>query len=135
LSFRKSLHFALDGLTSFSFFPLRVLALTGWGVTVASFMYGAYALAIHLFTQTTIPGWTSVILCLVFLSGFQIAVNGMLGEYLGRVLEQVKGRPAFIVREAVGLEPLNTQRTERAALPLPYLLADDLEAEAKRRAG
>jgi hypothetical protein len=47
----------------------------------------------------------------------------------------VKGRPAFIVREAVGLEPLNTQRTERAALPLPYPLADDLEAEAKRRAG
>jgi glycosyltransferase involved in cell wall biosynthesis len=102
LSFMRNLRFALDGLTAFSFFPLRLLTLFGWGAAFVSLAYGIYAALVHFITRSTMPGWTSIILCLVFLGGCQLAMIGVLGEYIGRILEQVKGRPMYIVREAVG---------------------------------
>ncbi len=97
-SFSRSLRLAADGLTSFSFYPLRLSALMGCAIIGLSFLYGIYALAMHLIAQTTQPGWTSLIVCVLFLGGCQIAILGVLGEYIGRILEQVKERPLYIVK-------------------------------------
>jgi len=107
---RRSLRLALEGLTAFSFYPLRRMMLLGWVITLLSFVYGVYVLGAHLFARNTVPGWTSLLLCVLFLGGCQLLALGVLGEYLGRVLEQVKGRPLFIVREAVGLPLPHTGR-------------------------
>jgi polyisoprenyl-phosphate glycosyltransferase len=104
LSFLRNLRFALDGLTAFSFFPLRIMSIAGWTLTAVSLLYAIYAVLVHFLLQTTEPGWTSIIVCIVFFSGFQLAMMGMLGEYIGRISEQVKGRPLYIVRQAVGLD-------------------------------
>ncbi len=104
LSFFRNLRFALDGLTAFSFFPLRLMSIAGWSLTFLSMLYGIYAVLVHFLLGTTEPGWTSIIVCVVFFSGFQLAMMGMMGEYIGRISEQVKGRPLYVVRRAVGLE-------------------------------
>ena len=119
LSFRKNLLFALDGLTAFSFFPLRLLSIIGWGISLLSVMYGLFALSVHLFTDRAVPGWTSIMCCMLFLGGFQIAVMGMLGEYLGRILEQVKGRPLYIVRESAGVNEAVTYSIGGETPPVP----------------
>ncbi len=119
LSFARNLRFALDGLTAFSFFPLRLMSLIGWGIALVSLVYGVYALLMHLLMQTTIPGWTSIILCMVFLGGFQLGMIGMLGEYIGRISEQVKGRPLYIVRDLVGLSEPNRKVSQPTAQTIP----------------
>jgi glycosyltransferase involved in cell wall biosynthesis len=99
----KNLRFALDGFTSFSLYPLRRMAVFGWVITLVSLMYGLWAVGSHLLTRNTVPGWTSLIVSVVFFGGCQLMAFGVLGEYIGRILEQVKGRPIYIVREAVGI--------------------------------
>lgn len=100
--FLRNIRFALEGLTAFSFYPLRVMTLFGWAVTFASLCYGLFAVAMHLLGGWTAPGWTSLLVCVLFLGGSQLATLGIMSEYIGRTLEQVKGRPMFILREAVG---------------------------------
>jgi dolichol-phosphate mannosyltransferase len=101
-SFLRNIRFALDGFTSFSFYPLRRMTVAGWLITLASAVYGLWAIASHI-AGKTVPGWTSLIICVVFFGGCQLIAFGVIGEYVGRILEQVKGRPIFIVREAVGI--------------------------------
>jgi dolichol-phosphate mannosyltransferase len=101
----RSARFALDGITSFSFYPLRRLVFFGWVIVLASFVYALWALWAHLVLQHTVEGWTSLILCVLFLGGCQLMTLGIIGEYVGRVLEQVKGRPMYVVRQAVGAGP------------------------------
>jgi hypothetical protein len=118
LSFLRNVRFALDGLTAFSFFPLRLMSIAGWTLTFLSLLYGIYAVLVHFLLQTTEPGWTSIIVCMAFLSGFQLAMMGMMGEYIGRILEQVKGRPLYVVRHAVGLETTQKHPPAQAAWAL-----------------
>lgn len=101
-NFIKNMRFALEGLTSFSCYPLRAMTLLGWMIVASSLIYAAYALGAHLLGGWTVPGWTSLILCVLFFGGAQMTMLGVLGEYLGRTFEQVNGRPSFILREAVG---------------------------------
>jgi dolichol-phosphate mannosyltransferase len=115
-TFWRSLRFALEGITSFSFYPLRRAAVAGWLVIMASVVYGLYVLGAHLFGSGTVPGWTSLLLCVLFLGGVQLMLIGVLGEYVGRVLEQVKGRPMYIVREATGFSAPARQDEEAARL-------------------
>ncbi len=115
-TFGKSLRFALEGITAFSYYPLRRAAVFGWVMAVAGFGYGLAAVAAYFLTRATVPGWTSLLACMVFLGGCQLLVTGVLGEYLGRVLEQVKGRPLYIIREAVGLAVVPARRLGGAAV-------------------
>ena len=96
----RSLRLALNGLTSFSLYPLRRLAMTGAVMMFASFIYGLWAIAAHIFGYGTVPGWTSLVVCVLLLGGCQLLALGVIAEYIGRILEQVQGRPAYIVREA-----------------------------------
>ena len=100
----KSLRLAVDGMTAFSMNPLRKMALGGVFVAGLAFLYGFAAIFAYFFTELTVPGWTSLLVSVLFLGGCQLVCFGVLGEYIGRILEQVKGRPVYIIRATAGLD-------------------------------
>jgi len=106
-SWAKNIRLAVDGMTAFSTNPLRKMALGGGIVAAIAFLYGFFAIFAHLFTEATVPGWTSMLVSILFLGGCQLTALGVLGEYCGRILEQVKGRPVFIVRVAAGFDAVS----------------------------
>ena len=87
-SLLKMIKLALVGITSFSAFPLRIATILGFLISIFSFIYASYALCIWLFLKITIPGWTSVIVTVLFLGGIQLICTGIVGEYLGRVFDE-----------------------------------------------
>lgn len=101
---RKMLKFALDGVTAFSFVPLQVATYLGLVISGCSFLYIAYAILFRLFTDQTVPGWTSIMVAVLFLGGVQLLALGVMGEYIGRVYEEVKHRPLYLVDERVGFK-------------------------------
>ena len=101
-SFMKMLAFAMSGITSFSSFPLYVSAFLGLIIAMVSFLYGIFAIYTKFFTGKVVPGWTSVLVSVLFLGGVQLVAIGVLGEYLARVYEEVKQRPLYIVSQRKG---------------------------------
>ena len=101
-SFTRMLYFAIDGITSFSSFPLRLSAYFGFILAFFSFLYIVYALYIRLFTQDAVPGWTSVLVAVLFIGGIQMIFLGIIGEYLSRVFEEAKQRPLYVIDKKVG---------------------------------
>jgi glycosyltransferase involved in cell wall biosynthesis len=102
-SYRRLAHFALDGLTSFSTLPLRVWSLLGLAISITAFAYALIVLVQTLVLGVDVPGYPSLIISVMFFAGVQLITLGVIGEYLGRVYEEVKARPLFIVAEEVGL--------------------------------
>jgi dolichol-phosphate mannosyltransferase len=100
---RKMLRFALDGLTSFSHVPLQLATWLGFGVSSFAFLYILVVLALWIL-KINVPGWTTLMVFVLFLGGVQLLVIGVLGEYLGRIYDEVKGRPLYLVAEEVGGE-------------------------------
>jgi len=98
-SIKKMMHFAINGITSFSIKPLRIAVLLGLLFSLSAFLYALYALYMVIFTDKTIQGWASLIISILFLGGIQLIVTGILGEYLGKLYMQVKGRPSYIIDE------------------------------------
>ncbi len=101
-SLRRMIRFALDGITSFSSFPLRIAMYMGFLVSGISFIYGIYTLIIGIFSLYAVSGWTSLMIMVLFLGGVQLITLGILGEYIGRIYDQVKGRPVYVVQKTVG---------------------------------
>ncbi len=99
---RKLIHFALDGIFSFSTVPLRLSAVLGLLISLGAVGYGFYFLFYTLLYGIDRPGFPSLIISIMFLSGVQLVSLGIVGEYLGRVYEEVKARPLFLVAEEVG---------------------------------
>jgi len=91
--------FALRAVLSFSQLPLRVATYFGLSVAALAFVYGVYAVLMKLVFHRVIPGWTSLAVLISFLSGVQLLTLGVLGEYLGQVLEETKRRPLYLVAE------------------------------------
>ncbi|HTS02286.1 MAG TPA: glycosyltransferase family 2 protein [Thermoanaerobaculia bacterium] len=100
---RKMLRFALDGLTSFSHVPLQLATWLGFLVSAFAFLYIVVVLVLWLL-RINVPGWTTLMVFVLLLGGVQLMVIGVLGEYLGRVYDEVKGRPLYLVAEEVGGE-------------------------------
>ncbi len=96
---RKMLAFALDGITSFSFLPLRLGTAMGFVISVLSFLYIAVVVVLKAL-GINYPGYTSMMASILFLGGVQLIMIGILGEYLARVFEEVKGRPIYLVQES-----------------------------------
>lgn len=95
----RMLLFAIDGITSFSIKPLRFISLIGFLVFLLSMIMGIYVLLIAVFTSRAIPGWASTVLPIYFLGGVQLFSMGVLGEYIGKIYGETKGRPRYIVEE------------------------------------
>ncbi len=96
----KMLAFALDGITSFSIKPLRLVSLLGISIFIVSCFLIFYSI-ISYFYLGTVPGWTSITLPVYFLGGIQILCIGIIGEYLGKVYQEVKSRPRFIIEKVI----------------------------------
>lgn len=99
---RKMSHFALDGILSLSATPLRIATVMGLIVMALGFLYGLLVVWTAIFNPRSQPGWASIILVVLLLGGMQIFCMGIIGEYLARVFDEVKGRPLYIVAESLG---------------------------------
>ncbi len=104
-SFRRLIRFAIDGLTSFSTLPLRVWSVLGLAISVGAIIYATIVLVKTLIFGTDVPGFPSLIISVMLLAGVQLISLGVIGEYLGRVYEEVKARPLFLVADTVGINP------------------------------
>jgi dolichol-phosphate mannosyltransferase len=95
--FSKMLRFAFDGITAFSEVPLRFASYFGFCVSIAAFAVAVTEILIKIFTGYNLPGYTSTMFAILFLGGVQLIGIGILGEYIGRIYDQVKGRPLYLV--------------------------------------
>jgi len=98
----RLMRLALDGLVSFSIVPLRLAVWLGLATSLFGFLYLVYAVAERLLVGTTPPGWASLVVLILLLGGIQLVMIGIIGEYVGRIFEEVKGRPRFIVARETG---------------------------------
>lgn len=96
----KMVALGLEGITSFSVKPLRMITLFGFVVALMAFLFGLFALVTWI-SGHTVPGWTSIVLPLSLLSGANLIALGVVGEYVGRIYKETKGRPRFLVDEVV----------------------------------
>jgi dolichol-phosphate mannosyltransferase len=95
----KMLRFALDGITGFSDFPLKVVTYFGFIVSFIAFFVMLYALYARFITQDYQPGWASLMVVILFIGGVQMIAIGIIGEYLSRMNTNIRNRPLYIVRE------------------------------------
>jgi glycosyltransferase involved in cell wall biosynthesis len=101
-SYRKLTRFALDGLMSFSTMPLMVWTYIGTTISGVSMATAIYFVAETLISGVDVPGFASLIVSVTFLAGIQLLSLGVLGEYIGRIFAEVKGRPLYIVQSRLG---------------------------------
>jgi len=112
---------AIEGITSFSSWPLRVWSYLGLGISMLALLYGLFLIIRTLLFGSDVPGYASLAVMTLFLGGIQLISLGVIGEYLGRVFEEVKGRPLYLVNGTFGfessraspareLDPMSTQK-------------------------
>ena len=99
--YRKSLSLALNGITSFSLIPLRIIGILGFVIAFFSISISCYYLYESIFTDNTIPGWASTVLPIYFLGAIQLISLGVISEYIGKLFLQSKKRPNFIIEEVL----------------------------------
>jgi dolichol-phosphate mannosyltransferase len=117
----KMIKFAFDGLTSFSSAPLRVATWVGYLSSALAFLY-LFSVFVQVWLGITVEGWATIVVAVLFLGGVQLICLGILGEYLGRVFNEVKPRPIYIVQDVINGEPsaptrVTRPRTEHAGEP------------------
>jgi len=100
----KLWNFAIDGITSFSSFPLKIWSYVGLGISLLAFLYASLLIYLKLARDIDVPGYASLMVTVLFLGGIQLITLGIIGEYLARVYTEVKGRPLYIVRQRYGFE-------------------------------
>jgi dolichol-phosphate mannosyltransferase len=113
----KMLRFAIDGVLSFSFAPLRLATWMGFAAMVLAFGGIVYAILLRLYTTDWVRGWASIFVAVLFMGGVQLVTIGIIGEYIGRIYEEVKQRPLYFVQERLGFkdERADTKEGETSA--------------------
>lgn len=96
---KKMFNLALDGITSFSDFPLKMATILGVFTSFISFSIILYALFSHFVLEKTITGWTSMMVSTMFIGGIQLLSLGIIGEYISRINQNIRNRPLYIVEE------------------------------------
>jgi glycosyltransferase involved in cell wall biosynthesis len=99
-TYRKMLHFALDGITAFSDVPLKVVTYFGFMVSIIAFFVAIYALFAKFVWENSVPGWTSLMIAILFIGGIQMIAIGIIGEYLSRMNHNIRNRPLYIIRDS-----------------------------------
>lgn len=100
---RKMLRFSMDGITSFSFRPLQMATQFGFVAGGLGFLGALIIVYQKLFTSSTVQGWASLMVVSLFLGGVQLIMLGVLGEYLGRIYDEVRQRPLYIVKDTCNM--------------------------------
>lgn len=103
-SYWKLWNFALDGITSSTTLPLRIWTYFGGFVACFSFLYGFFIIIRTLIFGIDIPGYASLLVCILFLGGIQLLALGIFGEYIGRIFAEVKDRPLYIIDEKINFK-------------------------------
>ena len=114
-SFFKLWRFALDGLFSFSTAPLKLWTYIGVLAAGGGFIYLLVTLIQKLFFGIAVPGYASLLIVVLFFSGLLLISNGIQGEYIARIFEEVKGRPLYVVGKTFGFDPAETAEAVEAA--------------------
>ncbi|MEF2247566.1 glycosyltransferase family 2 protein [Paenibacillus sp. IITD108] len=99
---KKMIKFALDGITSFSYKPLKIASYVGFALSLGGFIYLLVVIWQRLFTETTESGWASIIAINLIFNGIILMILGVIGEYIGRIYDESKNRPLYIIRHADG---------------------------------
>lgn len=99
-TYKKMIRFALDGITSFSNLPLKFATMAGFFVSGVAFLLILYALYARFVTRDYVPGWTSLMLAVLFIGGVQLISLGVIGEYISRLSANIRNRPLYIVRDS-----------------------------------
>ena len=114
---RKMLKFALDGITSFSYLPLQLATYLGFGVASLSLLFIVVVIAMRLFSSlagnAAFYGQASTLAATLFIGAVQLISIGIIGEYVGRIYDEVKARPLYIVADAVGFDETQRQHAEQ----------------------
>ncbi|MCX7087971.1 MAG: glycosyltransferase family 2 protein [Methylococcales bacterium] len=113
---RKMLRFAIDGILSFSTKPLQMSVALGMFCAFFALLGIVYALYLRVFTHIWVEGWTALMIAVLFLGGVQLICVGILGEYIGRIYNEVKNRPLYIVQEYVGFNEAGPEMSRSPAV-------------------
>jgi len=100
--FKGSLSLAITGIVAFSVAPLRLLSLVGFFLSLAAMLYGSWVIAEYFLYGIDVPGYATIVVGLMFFSGIQMLSIGVLAEYVGRIYEEVKQRPRYLVAKRIG---------------------------------
>lgn len=102
---KKMIRFAMDGILSFSYIPLKLASFLGFLISGLSFLYLIFVLIQKLFYPVgLVPGWTSIVAVLLIFNGIILILLGVIGEYIGRIYDEVRNRPLYIIDKKVNLE-------------------------------
>jgi len=101
-SYWRLWNFALEGITSFSTAPLRIATYLGVLAAMAAFVFGVVIIGKTLMYGDPVPGYPSLMTVVLFLGGVQLMALGMIGEYLGRLFDEAKQRPLYLIQERIG---------------------------------
>lgn len=100
---KKMIRFSLDGITSFSHKPLKLASLLGFLLSAASVVGMMVVLYLKWFTNSIVPGWASLFMVMLFCNGVMMTMLGIIGEYIGRIYDEVKERPLYVINETWGV--------------------------------
>ena len=93
---------SLDGLTAFTTWPLRAVSATGFALAALALLYGAYLTGSYFLYGNGVSGWTTIVVSLMLFAGLQLFSLGIVGEYIGRIFDEVKARPLFVIKRQMG---------------------------------
>lgn len=100
-TFSKKIKYLLDGVMAYSYFPLRFMAVLGILLFLAGIIYAVAIVMMYLFGDVPFKGWAPIMILVLVLSGIQMLMLGIIGEYLWRTLDQVRSRPSYVVEEII----------------------------------
>ncbi len=98
---RKMITLSINGITSFSTFPLKIITFLGFSIFLFSIFFSLFILYVKIFTNNTIPGWSSTVLPIYFIGGIQLLSLGIIGEYIGKIYKETKKRPRYIIEKVI----------------------------------
>ncbi|NOU91508.1 glycosyltransferase [Paenibacillus sp. LMG 31460] len=101
---KKMLKLSMDGITSFSIKPLKLATYLGGMLSISGLAYLVVIIYLKLFTENAVAGWNGIAIMQLFFSGFILIILGLVGEYIGRIYDESKGRPLYIVRDCYGMK-------------------------------
>ncbi|HZK26983.1 MAG TPA: glycosyltransferase family 2 protein [Thermoclostridium sp.] len=110
---RKMLKLAFDGITTFSYKPLKLASYLGTLISAGSFIYFIFVIIQRMFFPETVqPGWASTLAVSLFFNGITLLMLGIMGEYVGRIYDEVKARPLYVIRDTKNINNDKTKDTE-----------------------